>query len=284
MQSKRKVIITADSVCDIPKKLKEVFGIPLIPFYVKTDRGVFYEGSEISGDNIIEYIEKKNEYPEMLPPSADEYAAFFRSLLDKNDSIVHISQSTAATAAYRNALEAAMNIPNVFVVDSKQISSGIAYAVLNAARMAEAGFSAKVIKSETEEIIPLIETCFLVEKSDIIYRSGLISHFANIICDTFHIKLSFAVRKGLFVRERYFLDGVDGYMEQFVHRQFKNATEIDTKMLIITSSGCTVSQIDKVKASIGKYCRFDNIYCVRSSSCIANRCGRGTFGLVYMRK
>ncbi len=284
MNKNRDVIITAESTCDIPLRLKEHFGIETIPFYIKTKHGIFAEQEEIRGGNILEYIELGKSFPEVIPPSADEFTAFFSALLRGCGSIVHISQSSTASAAYRNAVEAAVNMDNVYVVDSGQLAAGISIAVLNAAKMAQSGFSAKVIKSETDMLTSSIVNTIIAGKIDYVHHAGIVSGFMGSMCDTFHLKPCFKVSKGGYSGDVKIIDGVESYMEQFVHRALKNPRDIDTSILIINSAGCTYTEIERLKKLVDRQVHFENVYVADESPCLAWVFGRGAYGLVFKNK
>ena len=284
MDKKIEVLITAESCSDIPMRLKEHYGIETIPFYVKTDRGIFADYEEIRGGNIIEYMELNGSYPEIIPPTADEFSAFFTALLSRAESIVHISSGGEWSVAYRNAVEAAINMDNVYIVDSGQLSSGIALGVINAAKMAQSGFSAKVIKSETESYYSGVENTVMAGNSEYVRHSGIMPGFMCSLCDTFHLKSAFKVSKGVFTGDKNYLEGVESCMEQYVRHALKSSREIDTGTLIITSAGCTYGEIQRLKELVEKRIHFDNIYTVDYSCTLGWIFGRGAYGLVFGTK
>ena len=284
MDKKTEVLITAESAADIPVRLKEYYGIETIPFYIKTDKGIFTDFEEIRGGNLIEYIELNGSYPEIIPPTADEFSAFFSARLSRAESIVHISSGGEWSAAYRNAVEAAINMDKVYIVDSGQLSSGIALGAINAAKMAQSGFSARVIKTESEAYFSGVENTVMAGNEKYVRHSGIMPGFLCSLCDTFHLKSAFKVSKGAFTGNRNYLEGVESCMEQYVRHTLKNSREIDAGTLIITSSGCTYGEIQRLKELVEKRIHFENIYTVDYSCTLGWIFGRGSYGLVFGSK
>ena len=57
---KRKIAITADCICDLPKDLLERFHIRLMYCYVHTNEGRFCDLFEISSDSLLAYLQKES--------------------------------------------------------------------------------------------------------------------------------------------------------------------------------------------------------------------------------
>ena len=74
-----------------------------------------------------------------------QYSEFFTEQLKDNDAIVHFSLSSQISSACTNAKLAASNMKNVFVVDSKSLSTGIALLAIYARELAQEGKTAEEI-------------------------------------------------------------------------------------------------------------------------------------------
>ena len=53
---RRSVLVTTDSVCDLPESLRKEFGIPVCPYYVCTDEGRFLDDQELKPDELLLHI------------------------------------------------------------------------------------------------------------------------------------------------------------------------------------------------------------------------------------
>ncbi len=153
---KRKIAITADCICDLPKELLERFQIRLMYCYVHTREGRFCDISEVSSDSLLEYlqVEGNHAHSSTAPPS--EYEYFFADMLGRAEQVIHITATTDLSGAYPYALQASKSFDNVTVIDSGHISSGHGLMVLFAAKMAEEGKSVKVICDSMKEFGNLV--------------------------------------------------------------------------------------------------------------------------------
>ena len=56
MTEKKKICITTDCVCDLPDEMLRDNDIDIVYFYIDTDTGRFRDRSEITAQNIFEYL------------------------------------------------------------------------------------------------------------------------------------------------------------------------------------------------------------------------------------
>ena len=69
------LVITTDSVCDLPESLVNEFGIRVCPYYVSTDHGRFMDEVELKADELLSHIALgKNGTSQ--PPSVEDYEHF----------------------------------------------------------------------------------------------------------------------------------------------------------------------------------------------------------------
>ena len=103
---RRSLMITTDSVCDLPESLKNEFGISVCPYYVRTDQGRFLDELELEADELLSHMSNgKNGFS--LPPEVEDYEKFFAERLTEAQNIIHITMAKHTSQGYYNALEAA---------------------------------------------------------------------------------------------------------------------------------------------------------------------------------
>ena len=60
-KKKLPILITTESVCDLPKNLLQKYQIAVIPYRVKTEGGEFLDGIETQTDGVLSYIEERGK-------------------------------------------------------------------------------------------------------------------------------------------------------------------------------------------------------------------------------
>lgn len=136
---KRKIAITADCICDLPKELLERFQIRLMYCYVHTKDGRFCDISEVSSDSLLEYLKIEGNKAHSSTGTPAEYEYFFADMLSQAEQVIHLTATSDLSGAYPSASQASKSFDNVAVVDSRHISSGHGLMVLYAAKLAEDG-------------------------------------------------------------------------------------------------------------------------------------------------
>ena len=281
---KRKIAITADCICDLPKDLLEHFHIRLMYCYVHTNEGRFCDLFEISSDSLLAYLQKEGNHSHSSTADPSEYEYFFAETLAEAEHVIHITATTNLSGAYPNATQAAKTFDNVTVIDSAHISSGHGLMVLHAARLAEEGHSVDEICQALDEFRERVFSNFLVPGTATLHRNGKVSGAVHRLCTALNLHPVLSMnrnRLGLCWIESGNMQRV---VRQYIRKLFKHGRQIDTRILFVTYAGCSVKQIDEIVATVGRYITFDEIVLQKASATVSSNCGIGTFGLMFVRK
>ena len=118
-----KVRITADSTCDLSPELLRKYDIALAPLSVIIDGEVFHDGVDVTPRDVFRAADAGKSV-RTAAVNAYEYKEFFGKQLRNCDQLVHICISSEFSTCYADACEAAAETGNVFVVDSRNLSTG----------------------------------------------------------------------------------------------------------------------------------------------------------------
>lgn len=277
------LVITTDSVSDLPEELIEYLGIFIQPYYVCTERGRFLDGKEMETDDLLDYLSKnKKGYSE--PPDVTDYENFFAQMLTQAQNIIHIAMAKYSSDGYFHACEAAQAFDNVTVLDSGHLSSGMGIAVIYAAHMAKESAKVPEITSALESIKSRISTSFIVNSTQMLYCGGKISKRVNTFCDTLLLHPVIVLRKSKMTVGGIMIGNFSYVTRNYIRKTLKNTKNIDKSLLIITYVGIDNEKLLKIKELVQQYCRFERVYLQKASSAIASNCGPGTFGLLFIKK
>ena len=186
-RKKRPILISAESVCDLPKRLVEKHQIAVIPYRVLTEGGEFLDGEETETDGILSYIKAGEKNVHSQPPDVKDYEEFFAEQLLKAQYVIHISFAKNASRGYGNALEASKIFDNVIVIDSGHLSSGMGLMVLQAAQCVENGMTVDGVVKEMEAIKRRVRTSFVVTDTEYLAWAGKISDKIDKLCQALMI-------------------------------------------------------------------------------------------------
>ncbi len=281
---RKKIHITTDCVCDLPKEFLEHYGISTMYCYVQTNGGRFCDINEITSDNLLEYLAAAEGKAKSQTASVEEFETFFSDALSIGEQVIHITTAQRVGSGYRVAMAAAQGFGNVTVVESGHLSSGLGLMVLRAAHLAKRGWSVEEIIKDLELMKNKISTSFVVPSVASLYRNGKVSLNTKKLCEVFSLHPVLALKKS-----KMTLGGIkSGSMKKvyidYIRQNFKGKNNIDTQILFITHAGCTSKQLREFKEEVLKYQQFERIIFQKASATISSNCGLGAMGVLYIKK
>ena len=279
---RRSILVTTDSVCDLPESLKKEFGISVCPYYVRTDEGRFLDEQEIKVDELLMHIAEGRKGSSQ-PPEVEDYERFFAQKLTEAQNVIHIAMAKHVSKGYQNALEAAKSFENVTVIDSGHLSSSMGLAVLCAAHMAEHNAAKEDIVESVKRMRRFISSAFIIDSTHMMCSAGLISKKIQVLCDALLLHPVLVLKKSKMVVSRVEMGSFPRTAKRYIKKTLQEARTIDRRILFITYSGMDKERLQYIKNLVQQYCPFERIYLQKASSAIASNCGPGSFGLLFMR-
>ena len=281
-KKKMTVMISTDSVCDLPKYFVEKYQIAIMPYLVLTEGGKFLDSVETETDGILSYISKQHKKAQSEAPAVADYEDFFANQLTKAQRIIHITMAQKVSEGYANAVEASKTFDNVIVVDSGHLSSGMGLMVLRAAEYAAEGMTTDLIMAKIKEMKQLVSTSFIVDSTEYLARSGRISSKINTICKAFLLH-PVLILKNSSMKVGAIKIGTRNYVrKKYIASALRTVREIDANTLFITHAGLTMEELTEIERQVRNKMAFKNIIYQKASSAISTNCGPGAFGLLFM--
>lgn len=283
-KKKMAVMISTDSVCDLPGHLVEKYQIAVMPYLVVTEGGKFLDGVEAETDGILSYISEQDKRAHSEAPAAADYEDFFAEQLTKAQRIVHITMAQKVSEGYANAVEASKAFDNVIVADSGHLSSGMGLMVLRAAEYAAEGMAADLIMAKMKEMKQCVSTSFIVDSTEYLARSGRISSKINTVCKAFLLH-PVLILKNSSMKVGAIRIGTRNYVwRKYITSVLRTVREIDTNTLFITHAGLGREELSEIEKQVRNKVSFKNVIYQKASSAISINCGPGTFGLLFMTR
>ncbi len=283
-KKKLPLMISTDSVCDLPSWLVEKHNIAVMPYRVLTEGGEFMDGLEAETDGILSYIGRKGKHACSEPPQVADYEEFFAAQLTKAQHIIHITMAQNVSQGYKRAMEAAKIFDNVLVVDSEHLSSGMGLLVLRAAEYAAAGLSADAVIKEINRMKEMVRTSFIVDSTDYLARAGRVSSKVNSICKALLLHPVLVLKDSSMKVGAVMLGTKAAVRNKYIASAFRMMGEIDRRILFITHAGLTVKELKEIEEQVKRKVTFDQVVYQKASPAISTNCGPGTFGLLFMLK
>ncbi|MCH5262760.1 MAG: DegV family EDD domain-containing protein [Lachnospiraceae bacterium] len=281
---KRKIAITADCICDLPKELLEKFQIRLMYCYVHTKEGRFSDLFEVSSDSILDYLQTEGNYAHSSTAEPAEYEYFFADVLQTAEQVIHITATTDLSGAYPNALQASKSFDNVTVFDSGHISSGHGLMVLRAAVLAEEEQSVEAICNDLDKFKDAVCSNFFVPSTESLFRNGKVSGAVHKFCLGLNLHPVLHIAQNELKLWQIKMGNTKRAQRKYVKKLLSHNRQMDKRLLFLTYAGCTVSQLEEIMEEVEKYAHFDNVIMQKASATVSSNCGMGVFGLMYVKK
>lgn len=281
-----RTIISTDSPADVPAEIRERYDIRVIPLHIILDDDCFEDGVNIQPDDLYAFYKKNGRLPKTSAVSVAEYTDFFKELTQDGSSVVHISFSSALSATHQNARLAAEDFDNVYIVDSKSLSTGIALLAIKAAQLAQDGLDAKTIAHEMEYKREKVVTTFILDKLEFLYKGGRCSGVAMLGANVLGIKPSIVMVDGKLQVGKKYRGKLENCQMQYVRDLLEQyAGRIDTDRAFLSrTAGVSDEQMKALQKEIHKTLKFKE-YIVSTVGCtITSHCGERTFTFEFMLK
>lgn len=183
-----KIAIVTDSTSDLDPKMIEEFGIEVLPLHIVYHDREYLDRVNINPDEVYDNMDI--EVPTTSLPSPAEISNLFGRLRDEHVThvlAIHISSGLSGT--YETVCQVAQDYKEMVieVLDSKSLSMGLGFPVLEAARQLRHSKdfqnvikTAKDVSQQTRIFFVLSTLEYLKRGGRIGYVSGTIGEFLNI--------------------------------------------------------------------------------------------------------
>ena len=285
IRRKASVVITTDSVSDLPEELIRTMNVKVLPYSVITKDGVFSDRTEAKGDAILRYLEDDRVEARSEAPDVSDYEAFFAKELSNAQYILHIAMGKRSSKGFANASEAALAFYNVKVVDSGHLSSGMGLMVMEAVKQAEK-YSQDIAKlgKDLSKLKDLIQTSFIVDNTAFLSRSGRLPMWIHKVCSAMMVHPIIVMKDSAMTVGGIILGNREKARKKYIHKALRGVGSIDPDTLFITYVGMSQDELKEIRDEALSIVPFERVYIQKASPAVSINSGPGTFGLIFRRR
>ena len=180
-------IVTDSSVQLTPEEISQ-HNITVVPLTIMIDNTVYIDGETITRDDFMDEMAAAQNLPKTSQPAVGTFADVFDKLTADGSEVLAIHMTETISGTVNSSRQAAQIAKGkVTVIDSQFTDRAMAFQVLVAAEMAEAGKDMKTILDKLEQVrdnttlvLGVTNLDNLVKGGRLSRVSGLISSFLNI--------------------------------------------------------------------------------------------------------
>lgn len=276
----KKIAISLDSACDLSKELIEKYDFKIIPFGVNLGDKFFYDG-EITPEEIFEYADNNKTLPKTNAVNEEAFKEHFAKILNDYDAIIHFDISSEMSSAYQNAVNASKNFKNVYVVDSRTLSTAISLEAIYAKKLTETMDDPAKIVELVKKRIPAVQASFIIERLDYLYKGGRCSGLALLGANLLKIRPEIEVLNGNMKNTEKFRGKMADCVTKYCRATLEKYNHPDKSVIFITHSVADKELVDAAKAVVSEY-GFENVYETTAGCTVSSHCGKNTLGILYI--
>ena len=276
--------ITADSTCDLSPEVLERYEITLAPLSVIKDGKAYLDGVEITPADIFQHVDNGGALCSTAAVNTESYRRLFSSFAKDHEAVIHVTIGSLFSACYQNASIAAADFPNVYVVDSQNLSTGQGHLVIEAAQLAARGVGALEICSALNEMRNRVQASFIMDRLDYMQKGGRCSSVVALGGKLLKIKPCIAVRDGTMKMVDKYRGQFIKAVEKYVKDCLKDRKDLRLDRIFITHTPVEEGAVQAAREAILKYANFAEIHETNAGCTVSCHCGPGTLGILFITK
>lgn len=280
-----KIKISSDSTCDLSPELLKKYDITIAPLYINRDGEFLKDAREITSAEIIEYTALSGKLCSTAAVSQYDYSELFAEELKEADAVIHITLSSEMSSCYQNACNAAAELENVYVVDSRNLSSGQGHVVVQAAKLAaEENADPAAIVEKLNDIATRVEASFILDRLDYMVKGGRCSMVAALGANLLKLKPCIEVADGKMRMAKKYRGNIARCVKDYVKDRLDGRDDIINDLAFITFPSATDEMLAAAHNAVDEYGHFDEVIETNAGCTITCHCGPNTLGVLFIRK
>lgn len=283
----KKVILSADSACDIGPILQERYDVKLFQFHILIGDKSYQDGIDIQPEDIYKLWREEGVLPKTAAITPAEYLDHFSRWTKQGYEVVHLNLGTGLTSSHQNAQVAAHKLGNVYPIDAASLSSGFGLLVVKAGELIQAGCSGVEVKRMIDAMHEKTHASFVLDTLEFMKAGGRCSAVTAFGANLLKLKVGIRVdntKGGSMGVGKKYRGAMEKVLVEYVRDELKGREDLDLDRVFITHSGSPDSDIELAKKEVGKLANFKELFVTRASCSISSHCGPRTLGVLYMTK
>lgn len=280
-----RVHIVTDSTADLSPEIIQQYGITVLPARVIYGDEVYRDGIDIGLDELFTRAAENIEYPKTSQPPIGDFLAAFRTLLENGGEILGIFVSGALSGTVTTAQMAANQIDpeHITIVDSKSLSWGISFQILEAVELLQQGLSRLEVSERLKKLQSRIHQLIYLDTLDFVRRSGRLSNFKALL--------------GSILKIKPILETVDGRLEVLkkvrgskqayrllLQEMKKRLGENYQALKVVIGEGWAREEAVWLKEAIAEQFKCEMLEIMSTGIGIGSHSGPGVIGLTFFAK
>ena len=275
-----KTIIVTDSTVDLSQEEANRYQIEIVPLSISIDGQHFTDRVDISPNEFIKKMKESQELPKSSQPPVGFFLETYEKWISQGYQVLSIHMASDLSGTVRAAEQAAqMASGKVTVIDSRFISKGLAFQVVEAAKLAKNGRSVEEIVERIEKVKQATHLYIVVDTLENLVKGGRIGRGTALIGSLLNIKPIAKLENGQYTpvkKVRSHTQAVNFLVKQFIE-------DIRGKTLkgvaLVHADGLSLA--NSIKSKMAELKLFHPVQIEETTPVISTHTGPGAVALIY---
>ena len=278
------VVITTDSTCDLSKDLLERYNIYVIPLTITLGDDTFKDGEEFTPLDMYAHFRKDGTLPKTSAVSVQEFTDFFSDFLKKGFAIVHLDISSELSNTYNAACMAADELDDVYVIDTRMLSSGVGLLAIEGADCRDRGMAAADIAEHIRNMTGKVQTSFVLDSLEYMWKGGRCSGVAALGANLLQLKPGLEMSDGKLVMYKKYRGSTKNVYKQYIRERLEGR-KVRPEHVFITESGeIDEAILEEIYALVKELIPVKEIHHGLAGCTISTHCGPKTLGILFLEE
>jgi DegV family protein with EDD domain len=277
----KRLILSTESGADLPEELAEKHNVQVVPMHVIMDGQDYLDGT-LPVTEIYEYYERTKTIPSTTSTNSHEYLEFFTKIKDDFPDciIIHIGYTSKASSSFQNAIIAAEELNDIYLIDALNVTGGLTAIVMYAVNLLENEPLIDPVRlvEKIESKIPKSRLAFVPGSLEFLRAGGRVSNLAYLGGALLKIKPRIELIDGKLVSTKKYRGKMEAVSEKLI-RDYLNQYDIDRGQLYLIYSIGLDETIKQRMDEIVKESGFKNVKWIQAGAMISTHAGPGGIGI-----
>jgi DegV family protein with EDD domain len=275
-----KVKIVTDSSAQITDEEAKQYDITIVPLTVMIDDTLYVDRDTITNETFVPKMLAAHDLPKTSQPPVGKFVEAFDKLGEDGSQVLCLDMLEAISGTVHAAEQAAtLSKSEVTVVDSQSTDRGLAFQVIEAAKLAQQGADMKTILARVDKVRSNTKLYLCVMTLDNIVKGGRLHPIAGAITNFLNIKLGLQVTGG---KLKVISKGRgDKSLKKFFNGIINEMKQTPSVKAIgisyVTETDVLKDTVQKLKDDFPDAALLERV----TSPIISTHTGKGAFALIY---
>jgi len=278
-----KIALVTDSGCDLPEAAAHAFGLVRVPLVLSFGEESFTDGVDMTPAQFYQRLATSTVVPKTSQPAVGDFKSIYHSLLKTHEAILSVHLASGLSGTFQAAKAAATQVSpeRIRVVDSGNLSVGLALVAEAAGEAIAAGSSLDDAAQVAEEAARNVRLFAALPSLEMVVRGGRVSPAIGRLARWFGITpiLSLnqegkAVRAGVRIGFASCLRGIARRVERFAEGK---------PVRILVAHANAIGAAEYLTEHLGRRLGVSDISIVNLAAVLAAHTGSGAVGIAVRK-